>query len=162
MSFSNIKGSLVHKLANIVGNVEIGQCSRIDAFVTITGNVRLGKKVHISTGACIFGGEGVEIGDYSGLSPGVKVFTSTEDLSGDSFMHPTSEKNRTPQSSPVFIGKHCTIGANSVVLPGSYLHDGSCVGALSLVKGTLFGWAVYAGIPVKKLKDRSKKVLELE
>ena len=70
-------GAKIHPQANISGVVTIGDNSRIDAFVTITGNVRIGRNVHISTGACIFGGQGVDIGDYSAISVGVKIFTAT-------------------------------------------------------------------------------------
>lgn len=154
------QGALVHRTANLVGNVRIGRGSRIDAFVTITGDVSLGRCVHISTGACIFGAAGVEIGDYSGLSPGVKLFTATEDLSGDWYLHPTSPANlRRVVSSPFRMGAHCTVGANSVLLPGAELGEGACVGALSLVKRPLPGWAIYAGVPVKFIRRRSNRVL---
>ncbi|MDQ5979352.1 MAG: hypothetical protein QG602_2326, partial [Verrucomicrobiota bacterium] len=62
MSLSPLKdyieqdGALIHRLANLVGNVTIGEGSRIDAFVTITGNVTIGHHTHIANGVAIFGG----------------------------------------------------------------------------------------------------------
>lgn len=156
-------GSLIHRLSNIAGEVEIGAGSRIDAFVTITGRVKLGRCVHISTQACIFGKAGVEIGDYSGISVGVKLFSETEDLSGDWMLHPTVGPNyRRSIGKRVRIGKHCSVGAGSVLLPGAYLPDGACVGALSLVKTRLLPWSIYAGIPVRLVRLRSRRALELQ
>ena len=156
-------GAKIHPQANISGVVTIGDNSRIDAFVTITGNVRIGRNVHISTGACIFGGEGVDIGDYSAISVGVKIFTATEDLSGAAMTNPTiGAAYRDTFVAPIRIGKHCVVSAGAVLLPGAELLDGACVGALSLVKEKLDGWAIYAGIPAKMIKARSKNLLNLQ
>lgn len=129
----------------------------------MTGKVRIGRCVHISTGASIFGGAGVEIGDYSGLSVRVSVFTATEDMSGEWMMHPTSPAlKRRPKVRAIKIGRHCTVGAGSVVLPGAEFPDGACLGALSLCKAPLHSWAIYAGIPARFIKWRSRRALELE
>lgn len=131
--------------------------------MTLTGRVRVGRFVHISTGACVFGGEGVAIGDFSGLSVGVKVFTSTEDLSGEWLLHPTvPARLRRPIVAPIVIGRHCSVGAGSVLLPGAELPDGACVGALSLVKRPLREWSIWAGVPARFVRDRSRRALELE
>jgi galactoside O-acetyltransferase len=158
--YEDRNGAQVHRLANIVGAVEIGVGSRIDAFVTITGRVKIGRYVHIGAGVGIFGANGFEIGDYSGLSPGVQIFTATEDLSGRTVMHPTAPVERPVASSPIRVGEHCTIGANSVLLPGAELPDGACVGALSLVKTKLAPWSISAGIPAQYIKSRSRDVLQ--
>jgi acetyltransferase-like isoleucine patch superfamily enzyme len=103
------------------------------------------------------------MGDYSGISPGVRVFTATEDVSGLSMMHPTvPAKYRAPTKAPVKIGSHCAVGANSVVLPGAELRDGVVVGALSLVKTKLAEWSVYAGVPVRFIRARSRFALDLQ
>jgi galactoside O-acetyltransferase len=49
-----------------------------------------------------------------------------------------------------------------VILPKLSIGEGSCVGALSLVKKSLDPWGVYFGCPAKRLKDRSRRLLELE
>jgi len=157
-------GGLVHRLANLVGDdIRLGAGTRVDAFVTITGRVTIGRMVHISTGVSILGGAGCEIGDFSGLSPGVRLFTATEDVSGDWIMHPTAPAHvRRARSAFVSIGRHCTVGANSVLLPGAFLPDGAVVGALSLVKGPLMEWSINAGVPARFIRARSRRALELE
>ena len=59
------------------------------------------------------------------------------------------------------IEKFVNIGANSVVLPGVTIREGSAVGALSLINKNLNKWEIYLGVPVKKIGDRSKKIIDL-
>ena len=65
-------------------------------------------------------------------------------------------------SRPVRIGKHCIVGAGAVVLPGTEMHDGSALGALSLARGVLNGFMIYSGVPAKEVKSRRREILELE
>lgn len=154
-------GVRIHRWANIAGEVTIGRGTRIDAFVTITGTVILGDYCHISTGACIFGGAGFEMGDFSGLSPGAKVFTSTEDIDRG-FMHPTAPGERFPISAPIRVGSHCAVGANSILLPGADLPDGVVIGYNSGTKERLMAWSVWAGNPARFVRMRDASPLSLE
>ena len=63
---------------------------------------------------------------------------------------------------PVVMEKYTQIGASCVVMPNLTIQEGSVVGAMSFVNKTLEPWGIYAGIPVYKLKDRSKRLLELD
>jgi len=118
--------------------------------------------VHVGGSACLIGGGGITLGDYSGISPGVKIFTTSESLDGEWMIHPTvPEKYRRPTVKPVSIGAHCTIGANSVLLPGAILHDGACLGALSLTKGQLGEWSIWAGVPARFIRTRGRRSIEL-
>ncbi len=64
----------------------------------------------------------------------------------------------------VFLDKHVIVGAGSVVLPGVKLCRGIAIGALSLVVGNLEydEFMVYAGIPVKRIKQRKQGLIDLE
>jgi len=48
------------------------------------------------------------------------------------------------------------------VLPGCDIGEGTTVGALSLVKASLAEWGIYAGVPARRLRDRSRDLLALE
>jgi len=150
-------------------NISFGNNVIIDDFVFIVSrwSTRLGNFVHIASFASITGGGECIIGDYSTLSSGVRIFTGTEDAIGDSLLGASiPEPFRVAIRSRVEIGKHCMIGANSVVLPGVSIPDGVIIGAMSLVlqNTELEPWSIYAGSPVQKLRDRPNKdkVLELE
>lgn len=141
---------MISPLANVIADLECGENCRIDPFVTITGKVRLGNNVHIGVGACIFGSEGVYIGNDCSISPGAKLFTGTfDDETGYKANPQLSEKEYKKGS--IRIGDRCIVGANSVVLPNVVLDDDVLIGALSLVKKSL-SKGLYAGITAKELE----------
>lgn len=144
---------MINKLANIVGTVEHGDNCRIDPFVTITGEVRMGNNVHIGVGACIFGTAGVFIGDDCSISPGAKIFTTSYDSETGHLANPQL-KDKKYLSGPVLIGDRCIIGANTVVLPRVTIENDVLVGAQSLVNKDLQSNSIYAGNPARKIKDR--------
>lgn len=153
-------GGWVHKSANIVGDVEIGEGTRIDAFVTITGKVKIGRFVHVGNGSAIFGAGGVEMGDYSALSGNCYVYSATEDVSGEWVTNPTVPASlRNPTIRPIYIGPHAEMGTGAVLLPGAYMPEGSFLGALSLCKSKLEPWGIYVGVPAEFKKFRTRGVL---
>ena len=155
-------GALVHRLSNIAPSVVIGRNSRIDAFVTITGNVTIGHHTHIATGCMIFGGGGVTIGDYVGLSGGTKVYSATEDVCGDWITNPTvPDEYRNPHIAHIRIGDHSVMGAGSVIFPGADFEEGAYLGSLSMCRGKIPEWTIYAGIPAVYKKDRARGALKL-
>lgn len=69
---------------------------------------------------------------------------------------------RAPDRGAVKIGRHSIIGSGSVILPGVDIPEGVSVGALSLVRKSLEPWGVYAGAPVRRIKDRDRQLLQDE
>ena len=144
-------------------NVVLGDHVTIDDFVMIVAKpfVLIGSYVHIAGFASIAGGGPFMMGDYSTLSWGARIFTGTEDLSG-MVGATVPEPYRRARRSYVVIGKHCMVGANSVILPGVTIPDGTVIGAMSLVlEGTkLKPWSIYAGSPVRWLKYRRREKIQ--
>lgn len=157
----------IHQDVNIHGveNIRIGSNVRIDAYATIiaTGLVDIGSYVHIASYTLLSGGEGITLGDFSGLSHGVKIYTRSDDYSGRFLTNPCVPAEYTNATrGAVTIERHVIIGAGSVVLPGVTIGEGSSVGALSLVTKDLPSWGTYFGAPARKIGDRSRDLLELE
>ncbi|OOE63793.1 acyltransferase [Salinivibrio kushneri] len=144
--------------------IEIGDNSRIDDFCVVSGEVRIGRNVHITPQCLIAGGEpSLVIEDFVTLAYGVKVFTQSDDYSGLTMTNSTVPKcyrNETKQS--VILKRHSIVGAGSIILPGVVLNEGTSVGANSLILETTESWSIYAGSPALKLRDRSKDMLQLE
>jgi galactoside O-acetyltransferase len=148
-------GAMVHRLANLHGDIQIGANSRIDAFVTLSGTVRLGANVHIATGACIFANSApVTMGDNSGLSPGAKVFTGTTDPRLEGPLANPQRSECMTRLGAVTIGEGSVIGTNSVVLPGVKIGTNAMVGALSLVKQSIPDHEVWVGSPARFVRIR--------
>ncbi len=144
--------------------MEIGDQTRIDDFCVISGKVILGRNVHIAIFCNIGGGEmGVTFGDFSGLAYGCHVFAQSDDYSGRTLTNPTvPDKYKNETKSPVIVKRHAIVGACSVILPGVTLEEGTSVGAMSLVTISTEPWMVYFGIPARRIKARSRELLELE
>ena len=63
--------------------IELGDFSRVDDFCIISGNVTLGKYVHITPMCLVAGGEpGIFLNDFCTLAYGVKIFAQSDDYSG--------------------------------------------------------------------------------
>lgn len=157
----------IAKNCTIVGlqNITIGNHVIIDSFCSIiasgNGNLKIGSHVHVGAFCHLLANDGIEIGDYSGLSQGVKLYSRTDDYFGHSLTNPTvPAKYKKAKSGKVVFGNHIIIGANSVVLPQVELEDGVAVGALSLVSTSLSGWHLYAGNPLRRVAKRSQHLLD--
>lgn len=146
-------------------NISIGDYSRIDDFCVLSAGegIYIGKYVHIAVYVSIIGQGRVKIEDFSGLSSRVAVYSSNDDYSGNYMTNPTVDSKFTNVThGSVLIEKHAVVGSGSIILPNSVLEQGAGVGALSLVKGRCKSFFLYAGIPAKPIKKRSRKLLKLE
>lgn len=147
-----------------VERISIGSNVRIDGNVTFacnTGRIRIGSFVHIGGNSHLSGSGEISIGDFCTISQGVRIYSASDDYSGMSLTNATTpDQYRNETRSPVVLRDHVILGSGSVVLPGVMLNEGAAVGALSLVKSDLDEWSIYAGAPAKKIKERSRKLLE--
>lgn len=111
-------------------------------------NIQRGKEVYPgdSPNNYIEACNGIIIGDYTNIGPGVGIISSN---------HDPIDNSKHIKTSPVKIGKHCWIAMNAVILPGVVLGDFTIVGAGAVVsKSFPDGFCVIAGVPavvVKKL-----------
>lgn len=160
------KNVLISRNAKFYGasNIEIGNYVRIDDFCILSGKIFIGNNVHISAGVYIFSGDaGVILNDFSGISSRSVIYAVTDDYSGEYITNPTVDpefKNVT--EAPVYIGRHSLVGTGCTILPGVSIGDGASIGAMSLINKDVEEYTMNVGIPCRKLKDRSKKMLELE
>ena len=147
-------------------NISIGNNVRIDDFCVLSAGdrgIKIGNNIHIAVFSILTGQEAIILEDFSGLSSRVSIYSSSDDYSGNSMTNPTVSKQfKNIHQAPVIIGKHVIIGSGSVVLPGCHLGIGSAVGALSLVTKSISDFEIHFGAPAKKIKKRSKKLLDLE
>lgn len=163
------KNVLIAKNCTIIGieNISIGDNVRIDGFSTIIaaqpGYLRMGSYIHVGGYSAIFAGAGVEMMDFSGLSQGVKIYTTSDNYDGSVMTNPTVPAEFTGViRAPIHIGKHVIVGAQSIILPGVTIEDGCAVGANSLMTKNTNAWSVYFGSPAKCIKQRKTTLLQLE
>jgi len=165
MPFKHVGSNvLISRKASFYGikDIIIGNDVRIDDFCILSGKIKLGNNIHISAQCALYGAMGIEMADFSGLSPGCKVFSTSDDFSGNLLVGPmVPAKFTNVKGGKVYINKYAQIGAGSIIFPGITVDEGVAVGAMSLVNKSLDPWGIYAGIPVQYIKERSKKIIEL-
>lgn len=145
--------------------MEFGNNVRIDDFCLLSGKLVFENNIHITPYCCLAGGdEGIYFSDFTAIAYRVTIFTRSDDYNGDTMvgsMIPETLRFNTIRK-PVHLGKHVVIGTNTIVLPGCDIGEGCSIGAMSLMTKPTEPWGVYWGIPAKRYKERSKKMLEQE
>ncbi|WOE67778.1 acyltransferase [Aeromonas allosaccharophila] len=144
--------------------ISIEDNSRVDDFCLLSGNIKIGKNVHVAAYCNLAGGKpGIEMEDFSGLAYGCHVFTQSDDYSGETMTNPTVPKKYKKETyKKVHIGKHVIVGTKSIILPGVNVAEGCSVGAMTMLTKSTQPWGIYFGIPAKRIKERKKALLELE
>ena len=146
-------------------NIEIGSNVRIDDFVILSagdGGIKIGSHIHIACYASLIGKGEIVLEDFSQVSSRVTILSSSDDFSGDFLIGPCIPSEFiNVKSKKVHLKKHAVVGTGSTILPGVTLHEGAAVGAMSLVKNDIDEYTIVFGVPAKKLKNRSKKILDL-
>ena len=147
--------------------ISLGSHVRLDDFAILTtgtqGRIEIGSYVHVGAFCALYGRGDITLEDYCTVSARVSIFTTSDDYSGEHLTNPTIPADYTGvHVAPVILRRHVLVGAHSVILPGVEIGRGSAVGALSLVTESIEPWGVYAGVPVRRLKDRTQGLLELE
>jgi galactoside O-acetyltransferase len=162
LSFARVgEDVVIWPMAKIVspGTISIGDSVIVDDFVLFMGGrlSTLHSFIHIGSFTSITGGGELCMEDFSGLSSGVRIYTGNEDYTGGCLTNPAvPAPYREPVRSFVHLGRHCIVGANSVVLPGVTIGEGAAVGACSLVLRDLKPWTIYAGSPCREIGPRPK------
>ncbi len=167
MNFKSLgKNVKISKQASIYNcdQIEIGDNSRVDDFCVLSGKIVIGKFNHITPMCLVAGGVlGVYLDDFVTLAYGVKVFSQSDDYSGKTLTNslvPKKFKNETYAS--IVLKKHVIVGTNSVIFPGVEIAEGCSIAACSMVNKSTAAWGIYAGVPAKRIKERSKELLILE
>lgn len=162
------KNVKISEKASIYGaeKISIGDHSRIDDFCVLSagdGGIEIGRYVHIAVYSSLIGQAKIVMKDFSGLSSRVSIYSSTDDYSGEALTNPTVPTEFLKIiSKEVVLEKHVIVGAGAIILPGCRLQEGSAVGAQSLLTKDCEPFTIYAGVPAKRIKARSRKLLELE
>lgn len=115
------------------------------------GNLFIGNFVKLTQNILISSGSQIKIGEFSLFAENVSIRDGDhKSLSNRPIIF---QENK---YSEINIGKDVWIGAGSLILPGAIIPDGVIIGANSIVlgKSNLKSYSIYAGSPVKYIKDR--------
>lgn len=159
---------LISKKCSIYGasRIHIGNNVRIDDFCVLSAGkngIYFGDYIHVGVYTSLIGDGKISLKSFCNISSKVAIYSSNDDYTGDRMTNPMVPKKFTNVTyGNVTIERHVIIGTNSTILPNVTLNEGACVGAYSLVKNNCDAFMIYVGVPAKKIKKRSKKLLDLE
>ena len=89
-------------------------------------------------------------------------FSATDDFSGEYMISPmVPEEYTNLEKGRVELENFAQIGANSIIMPNTTVHEGAVCGTFSFIKKDLEPWSINVGIPAKKKKERKKNIINL-
>jgi len=149
-----------------VSRISIGDYSRIDDFCVLSagkGGIDIGKYVHLAVFVSLQGNGNITMQDFSGISSKSSIYSSNGDYLGSHLSNPNvPQEYQYDISAPVILKKHALVGCSSIIMQGVTMGKGSVVGVFSFIKDDCEPFWIYVGNPAKKLKQRSKKILDIE
>ena len=137
----------IYSFVNAYG-CEIGDETRVGAFVEIQKGVKIGRRCKISSHSFLC--EGVTVEDNVFIGHGV-MFTN------DKFPRATNADG-SPQSetdwevSPIVVEQGASIGSNATILAGVTIGENAMVGAGAVVTRDVAANTTVAGVPAKPLR----------
>jgi putative colanic acid biosynthesis acetyltransferase WcaF len=90
----------------------------------------------------------IQLGERALISQGAHLCAGSHDIDDPQF---------TLIAKPIYIGDFVWVAADAFVGPGCIIEEGAVVGARGVAFGRLNAWTVYAGNPVKALRQRKLK-----
>ena len=160
--------AIIRAFSVIYADVVIGDDFKTGHGIVIRENTKIGSKIVVGTGTVIDGN--VEIGDRVKIESHVYIPTHTK-IGSDVFIGPNvvMTNDKYPQrlrdqyepKGPI-IEDSVSIGANSTILPGVRVGEGSFIAAGSVVTKDIPPWSLVKGVPGKiyplpeKLRERNK------
>ena len=147
--------------------ISIGDDVRIDDFVMLAtgeGYITIGNSCYIARCCNLTGTFGIEMRDFSSMAANTVIYSASDDYSGEYMTAQAIPKEFTKfVGGKVILGRHVIVGASSVIIGPADIGEGCSLCAATVVVGKdLDPWGIYVGNPAKRIKERSRRLLELE
>jgi acetyltransferase-like isoleucine patch superfamily enzyme len=145
-----------HTIRNVIYRAIFRVKLGLNAVVYTGAEIRGSYKLQIGEGS-IIGDQsildarnGISIGKHVNLSTGVWIWTEQHDLNSPLF---------SSEGGPVHIGDRAWISCRVVILPGVSIGEGAVVAAGAVVTKDIEPFAIYGGIPAKKIGERNPDLI---
>jgi len=147
------KNVKLSKFINLYG-CEIGDNTKIGAFVEIQKNAFVGKNCKISSHTFIC--EGVRIGDNCFIGHGVMFINDNYPRSTNPDGTMETDEDWMTRFVKTSVQNHVSIGSNTTILGGISIGSGSIIGAGSVVTKNIPSKQIWAGNPAIFIRQASK------
>lgn len=136
----------------------LGEGCFIDSFVKVkfvggTGDIVLGKSVYINSGCVLYSGNGITIGNNVSIAANCTFAPVNHEYSSRSMC--IQQQRFKKSKGGIIIKNDVWIGANCVLLDGTFIEEGVIIGAGSLIRGHITQpHTLWGGNPLRKLGER--------
>lgn len=133
----------------------VGKNSKIypSTFIWAPWNLKMGRSSCLGPKVNCYNIDKLVIEDFCIISQGAFLCTGSHDYNSHNFKL---------ISMPITISSYVWIGAESFIGPNVFIGEGAVVGARSVCFKTLKSWGVYAGNPIKYIKERTREIISIE
>lgn len=137
--------------------IRIGAHSFLYDFVVLRavgggGDIIIGEHCYINPGTTIYSGSGVTLGNYVLIAPGCVIAPTNHAINRMDI--PIRQQGFMPSRGGVVIEDDVWVGANCTLLDGAHIGTGAVIAAGAVVHGKVESYAIYGGIPAKKIGQR--------
>ncbi len=146
-------GVKLSKFINLYG-CEVGDDTKIGAFVEIQKNAKVGKRCKISSHTFIC--EGVTIEDDCFIGHNVSFINDKYPRATNADGQLQTEANW--QVVPTRVKRGASIGTSATILCGVTIGEGAIVGAGSVVTKDVPDHAVVAGVPARRMRQQTPEL----
>lgn len=137
--------------------LHIGAHSFVYDFVVLravggSGDMIIGEHCYLNPGTTIYSGSGVRLGDYVLVGPGCVIAPANHAFSRSDI--PIRHQGFMPSRGGVVIEDDVWLGAHCTLLDGARIGRGAIIAAGAVVHGEVEPYAIYGGVPAKKIGQR--------
>jgi virginiamycin A acetyltransferase len=121
-------------------------------FVGGAGDIIIGEYCYINPHCVFYSGSGITIGNHVLIAPGAMIVPANHSTASRTQL--IREQGFDEPKGGVIVEDDVWIGANCVLLDGTYIERGAVIAAGSVVNNRVPAYTIWGGIPAKFLKDR--------
>lgn len=135
----------------------IGAFSQIFEFAIIRfvggdGDILIGENCYINPHCVLYSGNGISIGNSVLIAPNTSIVPANHSIERRDIE--IRQQGFLPSRGGVTIEDDVWVGANCVLLDGTYIEKGAVIAAGSVLNSRIPAYEIWGGVPAKRLKDR--------
>lgn len=121
-------------------------------FVGGEGDIEIGEHCYINPNCVLYSGNGIKFGNYVLVAPNTSIVPTNHSINRrDIFIR---NQGFLPSRGGVVIEDDVWIGANCVLLDGTYIEKGAVIAAGSVLNTRVPAYTIWGGVPAKQIKER--------
>ncbi len=121
-------------------------------FVGGSGDILIGEHCYINPNCVLYSGNGITLGNYVLIAPNTSIVPTNHSIEKRGIE--IRKQGFLPSKGGVIIEDDVWIGANCVLLDGTYIETGAVIAAGSVVNCRIPANTIWGGVPVKQIKER--------